>query len=98
MTDIELKRCPFCGGTAKLSRRESRFSGWYSDGWAGRKGKIVDFTYQVICNRCKARGPIAVRYDCIKEEVDAGRFDPSERMKAMELWNIREMDGGESNE
>ena len=92
MTDIVLGRCPFCGSrSARLSRREMRFNGWRDVD--GRSEKIVDYGYQVICPKCKARGPLMVRYGCTKEEVEQGRFDPPERMKAMFMWNIRKMDG-----
>ena len=94
MTDIVLGRCPFCGSdSARLSRREMRFYGWRDVN--GRMEKIVDYGYQVICNRCKARGPLQVRYGCTKEEVEKGRFDPPERMQAMFMWNIRKVNGKE---
>ena len=91
MPDIELGRCPFCGGTARLSRREVRFIGWRDVD--GRREKIVDYAYQVICNKCRARGPLRVRRSCTKNEVEEGRFDPKERMEAMFGWNIRQMNG-----
>mgnify|MGYP003595451690 CR=1 FL=1 len=53
--------CLFCGGKIKISKRRtgtewaqfpSKENHWH--------GKVVDrYRYQVLCNKCKARGPLA---------------------------------------
>lgn len=88
---MEIKPCPFCGGTARLSSRQLRFSGYrdnYSCG-GGSREHIVDMAYQVICNRCKARGPLFVRRGWTVEEIRDGRSTPSEIEQAVEAWNWR---------
>jgi len=59
--------CLFCGGKTKISKRRTG-QDWASfpseeNHWHGR---VVDrYRYQVLCNKCKARGPLA------KSEEDA---------------------------
>ena len=48
-----LEPCRFCGGGAHLSTRDMKFIGQNELG--DKKTKIGA---QVICNRCKARGPL----------------------------------------
>ena len=48
-----MKSCPFCGGNAKVSHREIRY---YGINYLGKKKKKI--AAQVICNKCKARGPV----------------------------------------
>lgn len=48
-----MKLCPFCGKKGKLSYRQIRFIGQNDFG-----NKKIRIGSQVICNRCKARGPL----------------------------------------
>ena len=48
---MELKPCPFCGGTKlKIDRKSKRA------GWAGLDDRVEQHTYSVRCNTCHARG------------------------------------------
>lgn len=47
----DLKPCPFCGGMAKLSFADVAFGG---QNYIGEKR--LKYRFQVICNRCHARG------------------------------------------
>lgn len=51
MDDIEIKPCRFCGGKAKCN--------------AIRRGNYrrVGDNYQVVCNKCRARGPLMQNYE-----------------------------------
>ena len=49
----ELKPCPFCGGKAKMTKRQIRYFGMNYKGQ-----KKIRMAVQVRCNRCKARGPV----------------------------------------
>ncbi len=83
--DIELGPCPFCGGTASLHRRESRYCGQDDFG-----NKFVDYTYQVFCNNCHARGPLHVARE-VNKDIEYWRdIDKQSAMQmAMFAWNIR---------
>ena len=48
-----LKKCPFCKGKATLHTRQIRFIGQNYFG-----SKKIRMGAQVICNKCKARGPL----------------------------------------
>ena len=48
----ELKPCPFCGGSAKLSAREAEYLGQLENDGV----KVRTYFIQVICNHCKSRG------------------------------------------
>ena len=48
-----LEPCPFCKGQAKISLREMRFLG--QNGYGDKK---IRCAAQLICNRCRARGPV----------------------------------------
>ena len=79
----EIKRCPFCGGTAKLSVRERSFDGYYGDGTK----KMTHFI-QVICNKCHARGgTLAIKLDKSRHYEVPSKEDED---KAIDLWNRRE--------
>ena len=82
----ELKRCPFCGGKAQFSHREMRFFGQNFYG-----AKKIKFGGQVICNRCKARGPLFTRVILIgtpsAQDGFAWLADESEK-----AWNRRAND------
>jgi len=95
----ELKPCPFCGGKAKVSFRQSDFMGrnYYGD----RKLKYIT---QVICNRCHARGkPFKTDYMInpypwntiwnghLDDTVNTTQFRPWVE-KAIEAWNRRKED------
>ncbi len=91
---LELKPCPFCGGTKLKIKRKSRLAGW------NELDMLVEMhTYYVRCNTCHARGGTA-----------GGRFmnDPRTRRaqlhdwatmdkileaKAIEAWNRRDDNG-----
>lgn len=45
--------CPFCGGMARVSLRDVRFIGQNDYG-----DKKIKCAAQVICNKCRARGPV----------------------------------------
>ena len=48
-----MKSCPFCKGTARLHVRQIRFIGQNYYG-----NKKIRTGAQVVCNCCKARGPL----------------------------------------
>lgn len=74
-------QCPYCGyEKAKLTTRRS---GVYS-----RSGDM----FQVLCGRCKARGPI-VTYKYANGFIDRD----SAKEKAKTLWNTRHVDGDTSD-
>ena len=78
--------CPFCGGAAKVSLRCMRFIGRN-----GRGDKKIKCGAQVICNRCKARGPVYTAalinpYDRICQKSYAYQWLLSE---AKNGWNRR---------
>lgn len=69
--------CPFCCGKAKVSGKRS--------GNYRREGTL----YYVLCNRCKARGPIIKGPDGkYQGGAYVGGQDASQQ-KAVELWNTR---------
>lgn len=80
----ELKPCPFCGGRARLSMRQMGFIG---QNYLG--DKKIYMGAQVICNRCKARGPLygGVVVNPYGEKKDAS-FEWMTR-EAEEAWNRR---------
>lgn len=49
----ELKPCPFCGGKARMTKRQIRYFGTNYQG-----EKKIRMAVQVMCSRCKARGPV----------------------------------------
>ena len=85
MTELKLKPCPFCGGNGRLSYRQMRFIGQNYMG-----DKKIRMGVQVICNRCKARGPLftgvvinpSVR---VEQEMDATFIWMIENAK--KAWN-----------
>lgn len=50
---VKLNPCPFCGGKGKISFRDVKFMGQNYRG-----DKKIKCAAQVICNRCRARGPV----------------------------------------
>lgn len=83
--EIELGPCPFCGGPASISRRESRYYGQTELG-----DKFVDYTYQVICSKCHARGPLYVARNVNKDIEEWRDVDMMyAKCMAMHTWNIR---------
>lgn len=74
---MTINPCPFCGGKAKVSGKRS--------GNYRREGTL----YYVICNSCKARGPLTKGPD---GKFQAGAYiggqDVSQQ-KAIERWNKR---------
>lgn len=52
--------------------------------------KFVDYTYQVFCNNCHARGPIYVARNVNKDIEDWRDIDKQwAKSMAMHTWNIR---------
>ena len=51
---IDIRNCPFCKGKAHVSVRQTAFLGYAE--WPGNKK--IKYAAQVICNKCKARGPV----------------------------------------
>ena len=102
-----LELCPFCGGKAKLSFKETDFAGrnYFGD----RKSK---YRFQVICNRCHSRGkPIKTDWlincnpwasnwtgrnyketELIKKQTEMVRPWAE---KAIQAWNTREKESKE---
>ena len=78
---MELKPCPFCGGTKlKIDQKTSSTTKWNSE--TKRVDKLVVVT--VRCNKCHTRGPTTSMY--------AGFYDsPTKALeeKAIEAWNTR---------
>ena len=83
----ELKRCPFCGGKAKASMRQIRFIG---QNYLG--DKKIYMGAQVICNRCKARGPLYSKAVVNPYSVSFEKIHILDTMKkeAEEAWNRRD--------
>jgi len=84
--DIDLKRCPFCGGKAKMMSREERLVGETESG-----DKCVVTVFYARCNKCFSRGkPFRMKtnkyYDPKKKTGEA---------KAAESWNARVESAGE---
>lgn len=80
----ELKPCPFCGGTARISFRQGRYFGQNYFG-----NKKLQYHVQVICNRCKARGRL-VTTDWM---IDPNPWDYPEKFheyigEATIAWNV----------
>lgn len=53
--------CLFCGGITKISKRQTG-TDWLREPteynkWNGRM--IARYRYQVLCNKCRSRGPLA---------------------------------------
>lgn len=79
---MEIRSCPFCGGKASVSRRESKYYYQKENG-----DKIIDYTYQVICNKCHARGPVVVKRQCLKDAFEFYQGPVPEQIEAIERWN-----------
>ena len=78
-----MKTCPFCGGNAKVSHREIRY---YGINYLGEKKKKI--AVQVICNRCKARGPV-VTETVIDPDFTGKTVVESMNDSAVTYWNER---------
>lgn len=77
--------CHFCDGTAKISTRIVKFYGRNYYGTAS-----VKIGAQVICNSCKARGPlftVMLRTDQYPYADDPACDEIKD--KAIDLWNRR---------
>lgn len=90
MTKDKTEKCPFCGGSARLSLRDVRFIG--QNGLGDKKIKCAA---QYICNSCKARGPVYTaalinpyNHNCQKSE--AYQWMITEALKG---WNRRVENG-----
>ena len=75
--------CSFCYGTGRLSAREIRF---YGKNYAGQVKIRVGA--QVICNACKARGPLFTA-TIITSKIPHTSDPACEEIKdrAIDLWN-----------
>lgn len=85
-----LKPCPFCGGNAKISLREMKFIGHNDFG-----SKKIKCGAQVICNRCRARGPLYIAELIDPYDRDCQKSAPYIWMtnEAANDWNRRANDG-----
>jgi hypothetical protein len=83
MSEQQLRTCPFCGGNAKVSHREVRY---YGINYLGEKKKKI--AVQVICNRCKARGPV-VTETVIDPDFTGKNVKENMVDTAVNAWNIR---------
>ena len=63
----ELKNCPFCGGKAKITARQSGFHGVNFFG-----NKKISWTIYIKCNKCHSRGK-PIKTDPIKLYKDNSR-------------------------
>ena len=90
----EIIKCPHCGyEKAKITEKRS--------GNLRRTGDM----FQVICGRCKARGPVVTaKYDLEVSHNGQHRYTPARSVtreeakeKAIELWNARHVDGDTSD-
>lgn len=91
----ELKPCPFCNGNAKLSAKDHLFGGYNGAGDSRR-----EYIIRIICNKCKARGPVVAtgwvkatyasykRSELHVSQDDRNAFSSAED-KATNLWNHR---------
>lgn len=73
----EIKSCPFCGGKARVRRKQYRFLGQNEFGT-----KSIAYAVYVSCNKCFAKGEI------VTYKNDTGTSLLAEE-KAIELWNRR---------
>lgn len=88
---MELKPCPFCKGQAKLQTRQMRFIGQNDFG-----DKKIKVGAQVICNRCKARGPLftgAVINPYVRAEKNGDTAYKWITSEAVSAWNRRADNG-----
>lgn len=90
----EINKCPHCGyEKAKITEKRS--------GNLRRTGDM----FQVICGRCKARGPVVTaKYDQKVSHNGQHRYTPANSVtreeakeRAIELWNTRHVDGETSD-
>lgn len=105
MAETELRPCPFCGGSGKVSFKDHRFHGQNHKG-----DKKISYRVQVICNRCKSRGAPIITTDMINPNPYITKWgnsyhEDSPKCQAMtadferyvelaiEVWNRRANDG-----
>ena len=78
-----LKKCPFCGGKARVSTREKLFIGW--NGFGTKK---IEYAAQVICNKCYARGGLVTGIFVTDRQLEYNL--ELLRGRAIEAWNRKE--------
>lgn len=83
MNETEIKKCPFCGGNARVSTKEKLFLGW--NGFGTKK---IEYAAQVICNKCYARGGIVTGI-FVKKDSQLKYDLEWLGERAIEAWNRR---------
>ncbi len=78
MAYIELKPCPFCGGTAKLDIK-----------CYNARNDIRGWSFQVKCSDCKVELPKQYKVEVELNPSGDMSFVTDERQKAAEIWNRR---------
>ena len=99
----EIIKCPHCG-YEKAKITEKRCGSLRHTGDMFRVCHTSDI-FQVICDRCKARGPVVtVKYDLKVSHNGQYRYTLANsvtreeaKAKAVELWNTRHVDGETSD-
>ena len=99
----EIIKCPYCG-YEKAKITEKRCGSLRHIGDMFRVCHTSDI-FQVICGRCKARGPVVTaKYDLEVSHNGQQRYTPANsvtreeaKAKAVELWNTRHVDGETSD-
>jgi hypothetical protein len=82
---IKMIDCPFCGGKARISRKEIKYKGQNSYGI-----KLIRVSAYGLCNKCHATGPhiyadVHFYSSNFKEEIQ------EIESKAAEAWNRRKI-------
>ncbi len=87
---IELEKCPFCGGSAKPSIRNTHRTQCIPSEYV----RATKYIVQVICNKCHARGKPITFYSTLSSVWDIPRLQPLVQIEpwvklAEECWNRR---------
>lgn len=83
---MTIKKCPFCGGKARITSRQVKFIG---ENEFGEK-KIIKSVY-VVCNKCYSRGkPVKFEFETANHIYSRKVQIPADiENKAIQFWNIR---------